>query len=78
VKASAKRLLARIHEELVIDWRRKAASAAIVRTSIRNLLDHDLPADPYPPAIFDQKVQAIYDHVATAYRDDGSSVYDHT
>ena len=36
---------------------------------------HDLPEDPYPPEVFDIKVQAVFDHVITAYGDDGSSVY---
>ncbi len=76
VKASAKRLLADLHDKLVLDWRRKAATAADVRSSIRRLLDADLPADPYPPVVFDAKVQAVFDHVATAYGDDGRSVYD--
>jgi type I restriction enzyme R subunit len=76
VKASAKRLLADLHDKLVLDWRRKAATAADVRSSIRRLLDADLPADPYPPEVFDAKVQAVFDHVATAYGDDGRSVYD--
>jgi type I restriction enzyme R subunit len=39
------------------------------------VLDQDLPSDPYPPEIFDTKVQAVFDHVVTAYGDDGSSVY---
>src|SRR5690606_2956887 len=76
VKASAKHLLAVLQEKLVLDWRRKAATAADVRTSIRQLLDAELPADPYPPEVFDQKVQAVFDHIATAYGDDGTSVYD--
>src|SRR5690606_31674961 len=38
--------------------------------------DAELPADPYPPEVFDQKVQAVFDHIATAYGDDGTSVYD--
>jgi type I restriction enzyme R subunit len=78
VKASAKRLLAHLHDKLVLDWRRKAATAADVRSSIRRLLDADLPADPYPPEVFDAKVQAVFDHIATAYGDDGHSVYDGT
>jgi type I restriction enzyme R subunit len=78
VKASAKRLLADLHDKLVLDWRRKAATAADVRSSIRRLLDADLPADPYPPSMFEAKVQAVFDHVATAYGDDGHSVYDGT
>nr|MBA2529189.1 DUF3387 domain-containing protein [Euzebyales bacterium] len=76
VRASAKRLLAHLHDKLVLDWRRKAATTAGVRTTIRDVLDADLPADPYPPELFDAKVQAVFDHVASAYGDGGSSVYE--
>ncbi|MDQ3463098.1 MAG: DUF3387 domain-containing protein, partial [Actinomycetota bacterium] len=75
VKASAKRLLAHLHDKLVLDWRRKAATAAEVRTTIRDVLDADLPADPYPPEVFKAKVQAVFDHVRTVYGDDETSVY---
>jgi len=71
VKASAKRLLEHLHDKLVLDWRRKAAASAGVRTTIKDVLDADLPADPYPPAVFDAKVAAIFDHVLTMT--DGSS-----
>ena len=76
VKGSAKRLLAHLHDKLVLDWRRKAATTADVRASIKRILDADLPADPYPPEVFDAKVQAVFDHIATAYGDDGHSVYE--
>jgi type I restriction enzyme R subunit len=76
VKASSKRLLTHLHDKLVLDWRRKAATIASVRTEIRDVLDADLPADPYPPALFDAKVQAVFDHIVTAYGDDQTSVYD--
>jgi type I restriction enzyme R subunit len=75
VKASAKRLLAHLHDKLVLDWRRKAAATAEVHTTILDILDADLPADPYPPEVFDAKAQAVFDHIVTAYGDDGSSVY---
>ena len=75
VKLSAKRLLAHLHDKLVLDWRRKAATTAEVRTTILDVLDADLPADPYPPELFNAKVQAVFDHVVSAYGDDGSSVY---
>ena len=75
VKAGAKQLLAHLHEKLVLDWRRKAATMAGVRTTIVEVLDQELPNDPYPPEVFDTKVQAVFDHVVTAYGDDGSSVY---
>ncbi|HEY9557457.1 MAG TPA: HsdR family type I site-specific deoxyribonuclease [Acidimicrobiales bacterium] len=76
VKASAKRLLAHLHDKLVLDWRRKSATMASVRTEIRDVLDADLPADPYPSDVFNAKVQAVFDHVATVYGDDGTSVYE--
>ncbi|HUP69174.1 MAG TPA: type I restriction endonuclease subunit R [Acidimicrobiales bacterium] len=75
VKAVAKRLLLHLHDKLVLDWRRKAATTAEVRTTVRDILDADLPADPYPPALFDAKVQAVFDHIVSAYGDDGSSAY---
>ncbi|MGH8961964.1 MAG: type I restriction enzyme endonuclease domain-containing protein, partial [Jatrophihabitantaceae bacterium] len=75
VKASAKRLLAHLHDKLVLDWRRRAATTADVRVTIRDVLDADLPADPYPPEVFDTKVQAVFDHIISAYGDDGSNVY---
>ncbi|MDQ6927817.1 MAG: DUF3387 domain-containing protein, partial [Actinomycetota bacterium] len=78
VKASTKRLLTHLQDKLVMDWRRKAATTADVRASIRRILAADLPADPYPPEVFDAKVQAVFDHIATAYGDDGHSVYDGT
>jgi type I restriction enzyme R subunit len=75
VKACAKRLLNHLHDKLVLDWRRKAATSANVLTTIRDVLDADLPADPYPPDVFDEKVRVVYDHVFTAYDNDGKSVY---
>jgi type I restriction enzyme, R subunit len=65
VKESAKSLLAHLHDKLVLDWRRKASATAGVKTAIKDVLDADLPADPYPPELFDAKVAAIFDHVLT-------------
>jgi type I restriction enzyme, R subunit len=59
VKASTKRLLAHLHNKLVLDWRRKAATMASVRTEIGDVLDASRPADAYPPELFDAKVQAV-------------------
>src|SRR5439155_10003768 len=74
VKKVAKRLLAHVHEKLVLDWRHKAETMADVRVTIRDVLD-ELPAEPYPRVVYDAKVQAVFDHVCTVYGDDGSSVY---
>jgi type I restriction enzyme R subunit len=65
VKRSAKHLLEHIEDKLVLDWRRKAAASAGVKTAIKEILDSDLPVDPYPPELFDAKVAVIFDHLLT-------------
>ncbi|MGI8427357.1 MAG: HsdR family type I site-specific deoxyribonuclease [Actinomycetota bacterium] len=75
VKQSAKKLLVHLHEKLVMDWRRKANTFADIQVAIRNVLDEQLPPDPYPPAMFNAKVDLIFNHVLNAYGDDGSNVY---
>jgi type I restriction enzyme R subunit len=75
VKGVAKRLLAHVHERLVLDWRHKAETLADVRVAIRDVLD-ELPAEPYPRRVYDAKVQAVFDHVCTVYGDHGASVYE--
>lgn len=75
VKDSAKALLDHLHDKLVLDWRRKAETMAGVRTALREVLDERLPEDPYPPEIFDQKIDAIFNHIVASYGDDGASVY---
>jgi type I restriction enzyme R subunit len=76
VKATAKRLLSHLHDKLVLDWRGRAAATADVRVTILDVLDEDLPEDPYPPEVFDAKVQAVFDHVLTAYGSGGPNVYE--
>lgn len=75
VREVAKQLLAHIHEKLVLDWRRKAETLAGVRVAIRDILDR-LPDEPYPRPVYDAKVQAVFDHIRTAYGDDVSSAYE--
>jgi len=74
VKASAKKLLEHLHEKLVQDWRRKVDVMNDVNSTIRRVLDEGLP-DPYTVDIFQTKVQLVYDHVLTAYGDNGESAY---
>ncbi len=75
VKNSAKKLLEHLHEILVQDWRRKVDAINDVDSTIRRVLDAELPAEPYPLEIFSSKVQLVFDHVLTAYGDDGESAY---
>ena len=76
VKASAKKLLEHLHEKLVQDWRRKVATTNDVNSTIRRVLDQSLPETPYTVDIFHTKVQLVFDHVLTAYGDNGESAYD--
>jgi len=76
VKASAKNLLAHLHEKLVQDWRRKVDVTNDVNSTIRRVLDEGLPQQPYTPDIFTAKVQLVFDHILTAYGDNGESAYD--
>uniref|UniRef100_UPI003D901559 type I restriction endonuclease subunit R n=1 Tax=Gordonia sp. B7-2 TaxID=3420932 RepID=UPI003D901559 len=75
VQASAKTLLEHLHEKLVQDWRRKVDVMNDVNSTIRRILDAGLPETPYTVDIFREKVQLVYDHVLSAYGDDGESVY---
>jgi type I restriction enzyme R subunit len=75
VRDVAKGLLEHIHEKLVVDWRTRAEAQADMRVTIRRALDNGLPEDPYPRDVFDQKVQAIFDHVVDRYVSAEDNVY---
>lgn len=44
-------------------------------STIRPVLDQELPETPYTLDIFSSKVRLVFDHVLTAYGDDGESAY---
>ncbi|WP_110589441.1 type I restriction endonuclease subunit R [Microbacterium suaedae] len=75
VKASARKLLEHLHEKLVQDWRRKVDVMNDVDSTIRQVLDQGLPEKPYTLDIFTSKMRLVFDHVLTAYGDDGESAY---
>jgi type I restriction enzyme R subunit len=75
VKASAKALLEHLHDKLVLDWRRKAETMAGVRVTIKGVLADNLPLDAYSVELFDEKVNAIFNHIVASYGDEGTSVY---
>lgn len=75
VKESAKALLEHLHERLVIDWRRKAETMAGVRVTIKGVLADNLPLDAYSVELFNEKVDAIFNHIVSSYGDEGTSVY---
>lgn len=75
VKASAKKLIEHLHDKLVQDWRLKVATTNEVNSTIRSILDEDLPHSPYTPDVFNAKVQLIFDHVLSAYEDRDTNAY---
>ena len=75
VKTAAKQLLDHIADKLVLDWKRKQKTRAAVKVAVRRTLDNELP-DIYGPELFDQKVDAIYDHIYTSHYDNGTSIHE--
>ena len=74
VKAVSKKLLATLKQEkLVLDWRKRQQSRAAVRLTIDEILD-ELP-ECYEPNIYDQKCEAVYQHIYESYYGDGNSIY---
>ena len=74
VKAVSKKLLTTLKQEkLVLDWRKRQQSRAAVRVAIDEILD-ELP-ECYEPSIYDQKCEAVYQHIYESYYGDGNSIY---
>jgi type I restriction enzyme R subunit len=74
VKRIARKLMARLTDRLVLDWRRKAETREAARVLVRDVLD-ELP-DAYDPETWQRKTDAVFNHIFASYYDDGSSVYD--
>lgn len=75
VKLASKNLLIKlIKEKLVLDWRRKQQTRADVQFTIETVLDEMLPKS-YPPDLYQQKCNTVYQHVYDSYYGAGKSVY---
>ena len=61
-------------EKLGLDWRKHAQTRAQVRLAVENILDDELP-QPYTPELFNQKSEAVYQHIYDSYYGEGKSVY---
>ena len=79
VKGAAKKLLERVEDKLVLDWKRRQHTRSAVKVAVKDVLDAELP-EVYGPELFDRKVDAIFDHIYVSFGDegDGGSVYDAT
>ena len=74
VKAVAQKLLETLKQEkLVLDWRKQQQSRADVKLTVDQILD-ELPAC-YTQDLYDQKCEAVYQHVYDSYYGQGSSIY---
>ena len=74
VKKVASRLLARVHELLVLGWRQKIQARAKVRLEIENVLDEGLPR-AYTKDVYEMKCGVVFEHVFEAYQGEKRSVF---
>ena len=75
VKKTARELLETLkREKLVLDWRKRQASRAGVKVSIEKVLDEGLP-EIYNKALYQQKSQAVFQHVYESYFGAESGIY---
>ena len=74
VKKIARELLDTLkREKLVLDWRKKLQARADVRVSIAKILE-GLPK-AYAPDLYQQKCDAVYQHIFDSYLGPGQSIY---
>ena len=75
VKAAVRQMLETLKQDkLVLDWRKQAQVRAQVKLAIQELLDPELPQS-YTPALFNQKCEAIYQHIYECYYGEDKSIY---
>ena len=77
VKDATKKLLETLkREKLVLDWRKQAQAQAQaqVKLAIQELLDPELP-QAYTNELFNQKCEAVYQHIYDSYYGEGKSIY---
>jgi type I restriction enzyme R subunit len=68
VKAVARQLHARLAELVTVrDWQQAPQPRAEVKSAIRFGLDQ-LPQEPYPEQLWNEKVDTVWQHVFTTYR----------
>ena len=76
VKKAAKNLLESLKkEELVLDWRKRQTTRAMVRYTIETVLEEQLPR-VYSKELYAAKCDLVYQHFYEAYMGQGQSVYE--
>ncbi len=76
IKKVAKELLEILKKgKLVLDWRKRQQSRAVVRLSIEEALDK-LPRS-YTSELYKHKCDLVYQHIYDSYFGQGQSIYSH-
>ena len=74
VKAISKQLLETLKEgKLVLDWRKRQQSRAVVKLTVLQIL-REL-RECYTQEMYDQKREAVYQHIYESYHGNGNSIY---
>ena len=68
------KLLARLKELLVLNWRQKAAARSSLKLAIEDVLDSGLPS-AYSSGLYRQKCDAVFEHVYESYPERDAGVY---
>jgi type I restriction enzyme R subunit len=74
VKQSARELVEKIKQLLVLNWQQKATARAQLKLLIEDALDIGLPR-AYTPELYQQKCEAVFAHIEQAYPERDRSVY---
>ena len=74
VKQSARELVARIKELLVLNWQEKSSARSQLKLLIEDALDLGLPR-AYSKELFQQKCAAVFAHIEQAYPEHNRSIY---
>ena len=74
VKQSARELVEKIKQLLVLNWQQKAAARAQLKLLIEDALDIGLPR-AYTPELYQQKCEAVFAHIEQAYPERDRSIY---
>jgi type I restriction enzyme R subunit len=74
VKQSARELVEKIKQLLVLNWQQKTEARARLKLLIQDALDIGLPR-AYTPELYQQKCDAVFAHIEQAYPERNQSVY---
>jgi type I restriction enzyme R subunit len=77
VKQSARELVERIKQLLVLNWQAKSEARAKLKLLIEDALDIGLPR-AYTPTLYQQKCEAVFAHIEQAYPERDQSIYSQT